>query len=96
VVNLSNPDGPEKTYDVVGNICESSDFFAKNRLVSELREGDIIGVLDAGAYGMSMVTTYNLRSEPAEVWIPAGGEPRLTRPRRSVEEIVAAEMARAL
>ncbi|MGA1494182.1 MAG: diaminopimelate decarboxylase [Rhodothermales bacterium] len=96
VVNLSNPDGPEKTYDVVGNICESSDFFAKDRLVSELREGDIIGVLDAGAYGMSMVTTYNLRSEPAEVWIPAAGEPRLTRPRRSVEEIVAAEMARAL
>ena len=96
VVNLSNPDGPEKTYDVVGNICESSDFFAKDRLVSELREGDIIGVLDAGAYGMSMVTTYTLRSEPAEVWIPAGGEPRLTRPRRSVEEIVAAEMARAL
>jgi len=94
VVNLSNPDGPEKTYDVVGNICESSDFFAKDRAVAELREGDIIGVLDAGAYGMSMVTTYNMRSEPAEVWIPEDGSPVLTRPRRTVDEIVAAEMER--
>ena len=92
VVNLSNPDGPERTYDVVGNICESSDFFAKDRAVAELREGDIIGVLDAGAYGMSMVTTYNMRSEPAEVWIPVDGQPRLTRPRRTVDEIVAAEL----
>ena len=89
VVNLSNPDGPEKVYDVVGNICESSDFFAKDRAVAELREGDIIGVLDAGAYGMSMVTTYNMRSEPAEVWIPIDGEPQLSRPRRSVAEMVA-------
>lgn len=89
VLNLSNPDGPMKVYDVVGNICESSDFFAKDREVAELREGDIIGVLDAGAYGMSMTTTYNMRSEPAEVWIDQAGEQRLVRPRRTVEEMVA-------
>lgn len=89
VVNLTNPDGPEKVYDVVGNICESSDFFAKDRSVAELREGDIIGVLDAGAYGMSMVTTYNMRSEPAEVWISSGSKPELTRARRTVDELVA-------
>ncbi len=89
VVNLSNPDGPEKTYDVVGNICESSDFFAKDRAVAELREGDIIGVLDAGAYGMSMTTTYNMRSEPAEVWIESSGDIHLSRPRKSVDEMVA-------
>lgn len=88
VENLSNPDGPEKVYDVVGNICESSDFFAKDRAVSKLREGDIIGVLDAGAYGMSMTTSYNMRSEPAEVWIDASGSQRLVRSRKSVEEMV--------
>lgn len=93
VVNLSNPEGPLRTYDVVGNICESSDFFAKDRKVEELREGDIIGVLDAGAYGMSMTTTYNMRSEPAEVWIRADGSARLVRPRRTVEEMVADAMS---
>lgn len=95
VLNLSNPDGKHKTYDVVGNICESSDFFAKDRQVAELREGDIIGVLDAGAYGMSMTTTYNMRSEPAEVWIDADGSQCLVRPRRTVEEMVAHEMRQA-
>ena len=92
VLNLSNPEGPLNTYDVVGNICESSDFFAKDREVAQLREGDIIGVLDAGAYGMSMTTTYNMRSKPAEVWIDLAGEQRLVRPRRTVEEMVAQEM----
>jgi diaminopimelate decarboxylase len=95
VLNLSNPEGPLNTYDVVGNICESSDFFAKDREVAQLREGDIIGVLDAGAYGMSMTTTYNMRSKPAEVWIDLAGEQRLVRPRRTVEEMVAQEMRQA-
>lgn len=89
VVNLSRPDGPERVYDVVGNICESSDFFAKDRAVAELHEGDIIGVLDAGAYGMSMTTKYNMRSEPAEVWIAPDGTVSLFRKRQTVDEIVA-------
>lgn len=95
VVNLSNPDGPERTYDVVGNICESSDFFAKDRAVAELHEGDIIGVLDAGAYGMSMVTRYNMRSEPAEVWVDPEGVAHLIRARKTVDEIVEEALRRS-
>ncbi|MDA0379096.1 MAG: diaminopimelate decarboxylase [Bacteroidetes bacterium] len=88
VVNLTRPDGPERVYDVVGNICESSDFFAKDRAVAELREGDIIGVLDAGAYGMSMTTRYNMRSEPAEIWITQEGSTQIIRDRLTLDQLV--------
>ena len=88
VVNLSNLKGPKCIYDVVGNICESSDFFAKDRSVAELREGDIIGVLDAGAYGMSMSTRYNLRSEPAEIWVAPDGTTRVIRDRLTLDQLV--------
>lgn len=93
VVNLSRPDGPPTTYDVVGNICESADFFARGRAIAELTEGDIVGILDAGAYGMSMASTYNMRPLPAEVWIPSEGPPRLVRKRLSPEDFVTAFMA---
>lgn len=93
VVNLSHPDGPAKTYDIVGNICESADFFAHDREVAELSEGDIVGILDAGAYGMSMASTYNMRPLPAEVWIPTEGPPRLIRKRLSPTEFVSDYMA---
>ncbi len=88
VVNLSRPDGPVREYDIVGNICESADFFAKNRPVAELAEGDIVGILDTGAYGISMASTYNMRPLPAEVWIPVDGPPRLLRRRLTPEEFV--------
>jgi len=90
VVNLSNPNGPLEKYDVVGNICESADFFAKGRMVQKLSEGDIVAVLDTGAYGMSMANHYNMRSLPAEVFVPIGShEPILFRSRRTPEQIVA-------
>jgi len=88
VLNLSNPDGSPKKYDVVGNICESSDFFAKERMVAELAEGDVVGVMDTGAYGISMATMYNLRSLPAEVWVDSNGDPHLIRDRKTPEQMV--------
>lgn len=87
VTNLSNPDGPLRPYDVAGNICESGDLFAKERAVQEIREGDVLALLDAGAYGMAMASEYNLRPLPAEVMISSDGTPHLTRRRVSPTEL---------
>lgn len=87
--NLSNPDGALQPYDVTGNICESGDLFARDRLVQTIREGDILAILDTGAYGMSMGSTYNLRALPAEVLIDEAG-PTLIRPRQHPEALVEA------
>lgn len=72
---------------VVGNICESGDILAKDRLLPPMRQGDVIGVLDAGAYGFSMASNYNSRLLPAEVLIGLDGEPRLIRRRQSLEDL---------
>jgi diaminopimelate decarboxylase len=73
---------------VVGNICESGDVFARDRWLQQVREGDVLAVLDAGAYGMSMASTYNLRPLPAEVMVEADGSARLVTRRQSVAELV--------
>jgi diaminopimelate decarboxylase len=86
--NLSHPDGPLTRCDVVGNICESGDVFARDRWLQQVREGDVLAVLDAGAYGMSMASTYNLRPLPAEVMVEADGSARLVTRRQSVAELV--------
>lgn len=87
IVNLSNAEGDWQTYDVAGNICESGDVFARSREIREIREGDMLAVMDAGAYGMSMASTYNLRPLPAEVMIRADGSLELVRPRLSPGEL---------
>lgn len=87
IMNLTNPDGGPRRYDVAGNICESGDLFARDREVAEIREGDVLGVMDAGAYGMVMASTYNLRPLPAEVFVHDGGRAELIRRRLSAEEL---------
>ena len=72
---------------VVGNICESGDILAKDRLLPPLRVGDVVGVLDAGAYGFSMASNYNQRYLPAEVLIGADGAPRLIRRRETEKDL---------
>ena len=88
ISNLSNPDGPLRTYDIAGNICESGDLLAKERSVQEIREGDVLAILDAGAYGMAMASEYNLRPLPAEALITPEGSLHLTRRRVSPIELV--------
>lgn len=69
IINISNPDGPQRIYSVVGNICET-DTFGWDRMLSEIREGDILLMYNAGAYGFSMSSNYNSRLRPAEVlWL---------------------------
>ena len=73
---------------VVGNICESGDILAEDCDLPEIRMGDILGVLDAGAYGFAMCSNYNLRLRPAEVLITADGSHRLIRRRDSLDDLV--------
>lgn len=72
---------------VVGNICESGDIIAKDRTIPATEVGDIIGVLDAGAYGYVMASNYNNRLRPAEVFIRENGEVVLTRERDELEDL---------
>ena len=74
---------------VVGNICESGDVIAKNRMLPKIEEGDILAVMDAGAYGFVMSSTYNMRLRPAEVMIKENGEAVLTRRRDTFEDLIA-------
>lgn len=87
VVNLSNPQGASKVYDICGNICETGDRFASDRELPEIREGDYIGILNAGAYCMAMASVYNLRALPAE-YVVQGEKVRLSRARKTAEALV--------
>jgi diaminopimelate decarboxylase len=72
---------------VVGNICESGDIIAEDRELPHVMEGDIIGIMDAGAYGYSMASNYNCRLKPAEILIDLKGNDTLIRKRDSFEDI---------
>lgn len=66
IVNISNPDGKQRFYSVVGYICET-DTFANNRRINEITEGDVLAFKNAGAYCFTMASNYNSRYRPAEV-----------------------------
>lgn len=80
-------DKMEKVH-IVGNICESGDIIAKDRLLPEIFEDDIIGVLDAGAYGYVMSSNYNNRLRPAEILIKEDGSVQLIRKRDKLEYLL--------
>jgi len=73
---------------IVGNICESGDILAKHRNLPKVFENDIIGIVDAGAYGNVMTSNYNLRLRPAEVFIDTNGNDVLTRRRDKFEDLL--------
>lgn len=76
--------------DVVGPVCESGDFFARDRELPPLVPGDLVAILDAGAYGMSLASNYNSRPRPAEILV-TGRRTRLIRRRETVAALIAAE-----
>jgi diaminopimelate decarboxylase len=86
IVNISNPTGSQKVYTVVGYICET-DTFGADRKLHEVREGDILAIKNAGAYGFSMSSNYNSRPRPAEVLV-IHGEAKLIRDRETVEDLL--------
>ena len=76
--------------DVVGPICESADYFALDRDLPDVGQGDLLAVLSAGAYSMSMSSNYNSRPRAAEVMV-AGRRVEVIRPRQAVKDLVAGE-----
>ncbi|WP_222984698.1 diaminopimelate decarboxylase [Flagellimonas meishanensis] len=86
IVNISNPDGRERYYSVVGYICET-DTFGSNRRINEIAEGDILCFKNAGAYCYTMSSNYNSRYRPAEVlWL--NGRGHLIRERENFDDIL--------
>lgn len=80
---------PEKeTYHIAGPLCESGDLLAKDRLLPEVAEGDLLAILNAGAYGFSMSSQYNSRPRAAEVMIKAG-KPIVIREREQLKDLLA-------
>ena len=69
IENISHPNNEPIAVDVVGNICESGDVFARQRTLPRPELNDILAIRSAGAYGMSMASTYNMRPLPAEIVI---------------------------
>jgi len=92
-VNEPESGAPADVYDVVGPVCESADFLAKERRLAA-REGDLLAVMSAGAYGMVMSSNYNTRPRAAEVLVD-GETVQLVRRRESVDELFALERVQA-
>jgi diaminopimelate decarboxylase len=82
--------GARETVDVVGPICETGDFFARDRELPIMQEGDLLALLDAGAYGMVLASNYNTRPRPAEVLVD-GNSVKVIRRRQTIADLVRGE-----
>lgn len=91
LIELTTPTdkGEAQTFDVVGPVCESADFLGKDRLLPTPKAGDGIVTHDAGAYCMSMASTYNLKMRPAEYWVTESGEVRKIRKAETLDDHMA-------
>jgi diaminopimelate decarboxylase len=91
IVPVRRRGGRAHIVDVVGPVCETGDFFARDRKLQHVEPGDMIALLDAGAYGMVQSSNYNTRTRPAEVLVE-GGKARLIRRRETIADLLAPEM----
>jgi len=91
-VVLRDEEKTSERVDVVGPICETGDFFARDRNIRKVEEGELLAILDTGAYGMVLASNYNTRPRPAEVLVTGSGS-RLIRERESITELLAPERA---
>lgn len=80
--------GEDALVTLVGNLCETGDILAKDRSLPPIKEDDVIGVMDAGAYGYVMSSNYNCRLRPAEVLIRVNGDASLIRRRETLEDLM--------
>jgi len=83
--------GRAAAVDIVGPVCETGDFFARDRKLPPVEPGDLLAVLDAGAYGMVQSSNYNTRPRPAEVLLQ-GGEATLIRRRETIADLIGPEL----
>jgi diaminopimelate decarboxylase len=91
IVPVSRRPGRPATVDVVGPVCETGDFFARDRKLAPVEPGDLVALLDAGAYGMAQSSNYNTRPRAAEVLVE-GAKARLIRRRETMADLLAAEI----
>ncbi len=91
VVQSADSMSKRETVDVVGPICESGDFFARDRELPRAEEGALLAILDAGAYGMALASNYNTRPRPAEVLV-RGKAVKIIRRRETVRDLYSAEL----
>lgn len=90
IVPVAVRDRDAEVADIVGPVCESGDFFARNRKLPVTEEGDLLAILDAGAYGMALASNYNSRPRPPEVLVN-GRSARLIRRRETVRDLIRPE-----
>lgn len=91
-VDAARLNAPVTPADVVGPVCETGDTFARGRALPEFAAGDLVAILDAGAYGAVMSSAYNLRPRAAAVLVE-GGTARLVRRRQTIDELFSDDMA---
>ena len=89
-VQVRGEDSARETVDVVGPVCETGDFFARDRELPVVDEGEMLAILDAGAYGMALSSNYNTRPRPAEVLVD-GKSVKVIRRRETVGDLIRAE-----
>lgn len=85
--------GEHELFDIVGPICETGDFFARGREMPRVKDGDLLTILDVGAYGMVLASNYNTRPRPAEVLVD-GRKARLIRRREKLSDLLRLEKAK--
>ena len=90
IVNISNTSGTKRVYTIVGYICET-DTFGWDRQLNEVKEGDILAIKNAGAYGYSMSSNYNSRFRPPEVLV-IDGEAKLIRERETLDTLLSGQI----
>jgi diaminopimelate decarboxylase len=90
IVPVQSGAQPRQKVDVVGPVCETGDFLARDRELPEANEGDLLAVLDAGAYGMVLASNYNTRPRAAEVLVD-GAKAKLIRKRETISDLLRAE-----
>jgi len=89
VVPVQPRAGDKQSYDIVGPICESGDWLARDRQLA-VEQGDLLAIMSAGAYAFSMASQYNTRPRPAEIMVD-GSEVHVIRPRESVDSLFSSE-----
>lgn len=91
IVPVASANAQSETVDVVGPICESGDFFARDRELPVTQEGDLLAILDAGAYGMVLASNYNTRPRPAEILVN-GKSAKVIRRRETAADLMRGEL----
>jgi diaminopimelate decarboxylase len=88
---LNGGSAKDGTVDIVGPVCETGDFFARDREFAAVEEGDLVAIFDVGAYGMVLTSNYNTRPRPAEVLV-SGKSAKLIRRREKISDLLRLEI----